>query len=155
MPKRVMDLFSCWYGSVGRHSVIWKAIPHCIMWCLWRERNARIFEDCELSVVEIKLHFYRSLLDWMSVTGLFRLSNMLDLIDNCSFWAGCILSPCAQLVCLVFSIKFIIYQKKKNDRGPDTVERAKCAHRLGFIFGWAGFFGFVVWAELGLSRLLC
>jgi hypothetical protein len=43
MPKRVMDLFSCWYGSVGRHSVIWKAIPHCIMWCLWRERNARIF----------------------------------------------------------------------------------------------------------------
>uniref|UniRef100_A0A2N9E7V6 Reverse transcriptase domain-containing protein n=1 Tax=Fagus sylvatica TaxID=28930 RepID=A0A2N9E7V6_FAGSY len=45
MPKRVIDLFSCWYGSVGRHSVIWKAIPHCIMWCLWRERNARIFED--------------------------------------------------------------------------------------------------------------
>jgi hypothetical protein len=85
MPKRVIDLFSCWYGSVGRHSVIWKAIPHCIMWCLWRERNARIFEDCELSVVELKLHFYRSLLDWMSVTGLFRLSNFLDLIDNCSF----------------------------------------------------------------------
>jgi hypothetical protein len=85
MPKRVIDLFSCWYGSVGRHSVIWKAIPHCIMWCLWRERNARIFEDCELSVVEIKLQFYRSLLDWMSVTGLFRLANMLDLIDNCSF----------------------------------------------------------------------
>ena len=114
MPKRVIDLFSCWYGSVGRHSVIWKAIPHCIMWCLWREWNARIFEDCELSVVKLKLHFYRSLLDWMSVTGLFRLSNMLDLIDNCSFWASCILSPCAQLVCLVFSIKFIIYQKKKN-----------------------------------------
>jgi hypothetical protein len=36
--------------------------------------------------------------------------------------------------------------------GPDIVERAKCAHRLGFIFGWAGFFGFVDWAELGLSR---
>jgi hypothetical protein len=39
--------------------------------------------------------------------------------------------------------------------GPDTVERAKCAHRLGFIFGWAGFFGFVDWAELGLSQGCC
>uniref|UniRef100_A0A2N9IEM8 Reverse transcriptase zinc-binding domain-containing protein n=1 Tax=Fagus sylvatica TaxID=28930 RepID=A0A2N9IEM8_FAGSY len=85
MPKRVIDLLSCWHGSVGRHSVIWKAIPHYIMWCLWRERNVRTFEDCELSVVELKLHFYCSLLDWTSVTGLFRLSNMLDLIDYCSF----------------------------------------------------------------------
>ena len=85
MPKRAIDLFHCWIGSVGRTSVIWKAIPHCIMWCIWRERNARTFEDCELSVVELKLHFYRSLLDWMSATGLFRLSNMLDLIDYCSF----------------------------------------------------------------------
>ena len=85
MSKRVIDLFYCWLRSVGRNSVIWKAIPHCIMWCLWRERNARTFEDCELSMVALKLHFYRSLLDWMSVTGLFRLSNMLDLIDYCSF----------------------------------------------------------------------
>ena len=85
MPKRVIDLLHCWHGSVGRHSVIWKAIPHCQMWCLWRECNARTFEDYELNVVELKLQFYRSLLDWMSVIGLFRLSNMLDLIDSCSF----------------------------------------------------------------------
>jgi hypothetical protein len=26
---------------------------------------------------------------------------------------------------------------------------------LGFIFGWAGFFGFVDWAELGLSQGCC
>uniref|UniRef100_A0A2N9IS02 Reverse transcriptase zinc-binding domain-containing protein n=1 Tax=Fagus sylvatica TaxID=28930 RepID=A0A2N9IS02_FAGSY len=63
MPKRVIDLLYCWLGSVGCNSMIWKAIPHCIMWCLWRERNARTFEDCELSVVELKLRFYRSLLD--------------------------------------------------------------------------------------------
>ena len=85
MPKTVLDLMYCWHGSVGRHSVIWNAIPHCLMWCLWREHTARTFEDCELSVVELKLKFYRSLLDWMSVTGLFRMSNMLDLIDCCSF----------------------------------------------------------------------
>uniref|UniRef100_A0A2N9EFL4 Reverse transcriptase domain-containing protein n=1 Tax=Fagus sylvatica TaxID=28930 RepID=A0A2N9EFL4_FAGSY len=85
MPKRVIELLYCWIGSVGRNSVIWKAIPHCIMWCLWQERNARTFEDCELSVVDLKLHFYRSLLEWMSATGLFKISNMLDFIDYCSF----------------------------------------------------------------------
>jgi hypothetical protein len=85
MPKTVTELLHCWFGSVGCHSVIWKAIPHCIMWCLWQERNARTFEDCELSVVELKLHLYSSLLDWMSATGLFRFSNVLDLIDSCSF----------------------------------------------------------------------
>uniref|UniRef100_A0A2N9I9L7 Reverse transcriptase zinc-binding domain-containing protein n=1 Tax=Fagus sylvatica TaxID=28930 RepID=A0A2N9I9L7_FAGSY len=45
MPKTVTELLHCWFGSVGGHSVIWKAIPHCIMWCLWQERNARTFED--------------------------------------------------------------------------------------------------------------
>jgi hypothetical protein len=42
MPKRVIDLFYCWQGKFGWHQniTIWKAIPHCLMWCLWRERNA-------------------------------------------------------------------------------------------------------------------
>ena len=42
MSRRVIDLLACWQGSLGQHpsSVIWKAIPHCLMWCLWRERNA-------------------------------------------------------------------------------------------------------------------
>ena len=56
---------NCWQGSLGRHQnfVIWKAISHCLIWCLWRERNVRTFEGCELSVVELKLQLYRSLLD--------------------------------------------------------------------------------------------
>ena len=65
--------------------VIWKAIPHCLMWCFWRERNARIFSGCELSVVEMKLKFYRTLMDWMSAIGLVRFSNMLEFIDSCFF----------------------------------------------------------------------
>jgi hypothetical protein len=87
MPKRVIDLFNCWQGSLGRHQnfVICKAIPHCLMWCLWRESNARVFEGCEISVVELKLQFHRALMDWMSTIGLVRVSNMLEFIDSCSF----------------------------------------------------------------------
>jgi hypothetical protein len=45
MPSRVLDLLACWQGRFGRlrSAEIWKAIPHCLMWCLWRERNSRIF----------------------------------------------------------------------------------------------------------------
>jgi hypothetical protein len=52
---------------------------------VWKERNARTFEGSELSVVELKLQLYRSLMDWMSAIGLVRFSNMLEFIDYCSF----------------------------------------------------------------------
>jgi hypothetical protein len=86
MPRRVLELFDCWQWSMGCHQklVAWRIIPHCIMWCLWRERNARTFEGCELNIVELKLQFYCYLFDWLFATGLYRFSNLLDLIDYCS-----------------------------------------------------------------------
>ena len=41
MPWRVIDLIAFWQGHFGRHrlSAIWKCIPICLMWCIWRERN--------------------------------------------------------------------------------------------------------------------
>jgi hypothetical protein len=86
MPRRVLELFDCWQWSMGCHQklVVWRVIPHCIMWCLWRERNVRTFEGCELNIVGLKLQFYRYLFDWLSATGLFSFSNLLDLIDYCS-----------------------------------------------------------------------
>ena len=44
LPRDVVDLLACWQGRVERHrnNTIWKAIPHCLMWCIWHERNARI-----------------------------------------------------------------------------------------------------------------
>ena len=45
MPSSVLDLFSCWMGSLGQNVAgqVWQMIPHCVIWCLWRERNARLF----------------------------------------------------------------------------------------------------------------
>uniref|UniRef100_A0A2N9IL29 Reverse transcriptase zinc-binding domain-containing protein n=1 Tax=Fagus sylvatica TaxID=28930 RepID=A0A2N9IL29_FAGSY len=45
MPRDVVDLLSCWSGKVGRDEAgaIWKAIPHCLMWCLWCERKCKNF----------------------------------------------------------------------------------------------------------------
>ena len=86
MPRRVVDLLTCWQGKLGqhRHIEIWKAVPHCLMWCLWKERNARIFEDGERNVLELKLLFFRTLFDWMTATRLFSSLSYLEFFDLCS-----------------------------------------------------------------------
>jgi hypothetical protein len=52
MPRGVVDLLLCWSERFGKSEAgaIWKAIPHCLMWCIWRERNSRVFVGEELSI---------------------------------------------------------------------------------------------------------
>ena len=52
MPPTVLDLFSGWTGSLGRgrNLVVWRLVPHCVIWCLWRERNDRRFEYKERTI---------------------------------------------------------------------------------------------------------
>ena len=49
MPHTVLGLLWRCQGSFSRHrkGYIWSIIPHCLLWCLWRERNSRCFEDIE------------------------------------------------------------------------------------------------------------
>ena len=53
MPRSVLGLLDCWQGNFGRHRNlrVWRVVPHCLMWCLWQERNGCSFEDCEQSIV--------------------------------------------------------------------------------------------------------
>ena len=49
-------------GAFWQHQniEIWKADPHCIICCLWQERNTRSFEGCERSILDLKLLFFKS-----------------------------------------------------------------------------------------------
>ena len=69
--SKTVELLACWEGKFGRHrnAAIWIAMPHCLMWCVWRERNNRHFEDLERSVSDLKLFFLKTLLDWVVVLG--------------------------------------------------------------------------------------
>ena len=60
MPHKVIELFESWQGKFGRHCNIdfWRLVPHCLIWCIWRERNARSFEGCERSMLENKSFFF-------------------------------------------------------------------------------------------------
>jgi uncharacterized membrane protein len=40
---------------------MWKMVPSCLMWCLWREINDKCFEDRERTLEEIKALFFCTL----------------------------------------------------------------------------------------------
>jgi hypothetical protein len=71
MSKRIVDVLASWKGRLGRHKnrYIWEAVPYCVMWCLWRERNARTFEDREQNILDLKILFLRTLflIGWLSL----------------------------------------------------------------------------------------
>ena len=54
------------------------------MWCIWKGRNSRCFEDIEHAMPDLKLLFIRTLLDWFSVWRNNPFS-ILDLLDFCNF----------------------------------------------------------------------
>jgi hypothetical protein len=55
----------------------------CLLWCLWRERNDRSFEDNERMVAELKSFFFITLYRWTVALDLNLLSfhDFLDLFS--------------------------------------------------------------------------
>ena len=89
-------------------------VPHCLMWCIWKERNSRCFEDNECSMPDLKLLFFKTLLDTENHTFSF----ILDLLDFCNVFFRCspLYTPYV-LECLsLFNINesLLLIKKKKN-----------------------------------------
>ena len=87
MPHSVLGLLGCWQGSFGRHrnGFIWSIVPHGLMWCLWRKRNSRCFEDIERSIPDLKLFFFRTLRDWLFALQNKSFPSFSDFLDSCNF----------------------------------------------------------------------
>ena len=64
--------------------VLFGSIPHCLMWCIWQERNNRSFEDSERTIADLKLFFFKTLSDWMSIIGGHSIFLVYDLMDACN-----------------------------------------------------------------------
>ncbi len=86
MPRGVEDLFACWFGIRGNPNsgAIWKAAPHCLMWCSWRERNSRTFSGEEQSVPKLKFSFLQSLFEWLKASHLISAHSVAEMLDICS-----------------------------------------------------------------------
>jgi hypothetical protein len=66
MPRRVIDLFACWWTSGRpRSATIWKMVATCLFWCVWKERNNMCFEDFDRSLEDILTSFFHILYLWI------------------------------------------------------------------------------------------
>jgi hypothetical protein len=65
--------------------VVWKFVPHCLMWYIWRERNDWHFEDRERTILELKLLFFQTLFEWVVGLGICSIHSLVELIDLCTF----------------------------------------------------------------------
>ena len=75
----------------GKHRKmdLWRAVPHCVLWCIWREQSTRCLEGIEWSILELKYFLLHSLLDWSCVFYSFPCSNFLDMLDHCNLKDWC------------------------------------------------------------------
>jgi hypothetical protein len=82
----VVDLLSCWKEIRGNSKAgkIWKMVPHCLMWCLWQERNDRTFKEKERTIPALKLHFLHTLLNWSKASHLDGACSLPDMLHMCS-----------------------------------------------------------------------
>jgi hypothetical protein len=65
MPKSVKELFTSWWtGGNSQSVIVWKMVPLCLMWCIWRERNAQCFEDSSWNIEDLTHFFLSTLFNW-------------------------------------------------------------------------------------------
>ena len=64
----VRDFLFSWWNWLGKHSSsIWNLVSLCLMWCIWKERNRRTFEDLDRYENQLLALFSGSLFDWARV----------------------------------------------------------------------------------------
>ena len=65
-PDSVRNLLLEWkIKALGKkRSVVWRTMPICLFWCIWGERNRRMFKEEEMLDTSLRNLFLRSLLEW-------------------------------------------------------------------------------------------
>jgi len=60
---------------------VWRIAPLCLMWSIWRERNARCLEDREKTKEELKNILIKSLFSWTEVYNISHSFNVFEFVD--------------------------------------------------------------------------
>jgi hypothetical protein len=88
IKKNILELFQCWKAQGQRQSkeATWKVIPTLLIWSIWRERNQRLFENCESNVLLLKSSSLRTLLDCaVTFVSSYSSFNFVDLVNFLDF----------------------------------------------------------------------
>jgi len=121
MPRTVLELLNSWGAAIGcgHAKEAWRLAPLCLLWCIWREWNARLFDDVETSMVELRKRLLNTLYFWIAPhhsLSVFTYVDFLNLFSGRPFYRfSCILlvyKGCAPLRFLI-NCNYLL-KKKKN-----------------------------------------
>jgi hypothetical protein len=90
MLGSVTDCLGSWRTQKGNRTVLqtWRMVPLCVMWCIWRERNAWNFEDHELGILESKKKVIQTLFSWRVMWHSPQVSTLADFLDFCATFSS-------------------------------------------------------------------
>lgn len=77
-----MDVIQCWSGQLGskRKGKIWNVFTHFLVWVIWKEKNERIFEEKEFSLVKVKSSLLHNVFEWACVSELGSPNSLEDFV---------------------------------------------------------------------------
>ena len=93
MPRSVSSFFFIWRNWFGKHlSTVWNMVLACLMWLVWQERNARIFEDNERTLDHLKSLIFGALFQWTRIWGCTNCISLSEFLVSIFFssWLYCI-----------------------------------------------------------------
>ena len=86
MPRLVSSFFFIKRDWFEKHfSTIWNMVPTCLMWLVWQECNARIFDDKERTLDHLKSLLFGTLFHWARTWGCTNCISLSDFIVSISF----------------------------------------------------------------------
>ena len=88
LPFTVRDTLLGWYASFKdkKHRKVWRTIPLCLFWTVWKERNMIVFDNEVLSIQRLKNSFVCNIFSWAKssiVVGPLTLFNFVDWLGSC------------------------------------------------------------------------
>ena len=63
---------SAFRNNSEKKAVFWNCLVHAVLWCLWKERNKRIFEDLVSSKEELWEHVVFLASTWAATDQIFK-----------------------------------------------------------------------------------
>ena len=92
MPKIVVALLARWQEKFGHHHKVLFGWLYCLMWCIWQRGITDVFKTLKKTIADLKLFFFITLSDWMSIIGshsIFSVYYLMDAYNLCIwlFWS--------------------------------------------------------------------
>jgi hypothetical protein len=83
MPQSVLELLTSWGAASGSWHAkeVWRLAPLCLLWCIWRERNARLFEDVETPMLELRKRLLNTLYSWIAPHHCLSVFTFVDFLN--------------------------------------------------------------------------